>query len=255
MNETSGPRCEDAVEKAVDKAAHEIIHEIVTHFSEHATTINEIIVVPITLLMRIIRTHDAIQILLKEKHPSEAAVLALTQFELRLDLAYTAHDVKHAAAWLGYENLEWPLLSMKKKIDTLFSDTAERENLKKIFTYLSGIKHGNPVYSELGFPGRMSGLKMMISSGPILDEFQEQLSEGIHGYAVYQLAWSSQVINRFTAKYADVCMEVRRNVRDLATTLHPLELEFRDFLENVARHRPGHFGVNRFKRIEATDDI
>lgn len=255
MNDQSSPKFDEALEKAVRDAAHEITLEIMNYFFKEGATINEIITVPITLLGRIIRTHDAIQLLLKEDHPSEAAVLALTQFELRLDLAYTADDVKHAAEWLEHEKLELSLLSVKKKIETLFGDGAERENLSKIFKYLSGIKHGNPVYSELGFPGRISGGKIRISTGPIGDDFEKQFTEAVYKYALYQLAWSTQVLNVCTAKYAKVDKAIRQNVRDLYVTLHPFEQQFRQFLENVAEHRPGHFGIKSRKRTETADKI
>ncbi len=236
-------------------AAFEITSGIMNYFFKEGATINEIIIVPITLLGRIIRTHDAIQLLLKEEHPSEAAVLALTQFELRLDLAYTADDVKHAAAWLEHEKLERSLLSVKNKIETLFEDEAARENLSEIFTYLSGIKHGNPVYSELGFPGRVSGGEIRISTGPIGDDFEKQFPEAVYKYALYQLAWSTQVLNVCAAKYAKVDKAVRQNVRDLYATLHPFEQEFRQFLENVAEHRPGQFGIKSIKRTKMADKI
>lgn len=255
MHDKTSPKFDEAFEITVRDAALEITSGIMNYFFKEGATINEIIIVPITLLGRIIRTHDAIQLLLKEEHPSEAAVLALTQFELRLDLAYTADDVKRAAAWLEHEKLERSLLSVKKKIETLFKDEAERENLSEIFKYLSGIKHGNPVYSELGFPGRVSGGKIRISTGPIGDDFEKQFSEAVYKYALYQLAWSSQVMNVCTAKYAKVDKAVRQNVRDLYATLHPFEHEFRQFLENVAEHRPGHFGIKSIKRTKMADKI
>ncbi len=255
MHDKTSPKSDEALEKAVRDAAHEIASEIVNYFFTEGATINEIIIVPITLLGRIIRTHDAIQLLLKEEHPSEAAVLALTQFELRLDLAYTADDVKHAAAWLEHEKLERSLLSVKEKIETLFKDETEREKLSEIFKYLSGIKHGNPVYSELGFPGRVSGRKILISTGPIGDDFEKQFTEGVYKYALYQLAWSAQVLNVHTAKYAKVDKGVRQNVQKLCATIRPFEQEFRQFLENVAEHRPGHFGIKSIKLTKTADKM
>lgn len=255
MHDTTSPKFDVALEKAVRAAAHDITMEIVNHFFSEGTTVNEIVIVPVTLLGRIIRTHDAIQLLLNEQHPSEAAILALTQFELRLDLAFTANDVKHAAAWLEHEVLSWSLLSMKKKIENLFTDKAERERLNAIFTYLSGIKHGNPVYSELGFPGRVSGRQVQISTGPLGDEFEKQFSEVVFKYALYQLAWSANVLNVCIAKYATVDKAIRQNVRDLCATLYPFEQEFRQFLADVAKHRPGHFGVKSIKRTKTADKI
>ena len=255
MRDKTSLKFDQALEKTVRHAAHEITNEIVTYFSKEGAEANEIIAVPITLLCRIIRTHDAIQLLLKETHPTEAAVLALTQFELRLDLVYTADDVKHAAAWFEHEKLKWSLLPVNEKIKNLFKDEAERKNLSEIFKYLSGIKHGNPAYSELGFPGRVSGGKISISTGPIGDDFEKQFTEAVYKYALYQLAWSAQVLNVRTAKYTRVNMAVRQNVHDLFTTLRPFEQEFRQFLENVAKHRPGHFGIKSIKRTKTVDKI
>ena len=146
-------------------------------------------------------------------------------------------------------------MNVKEKIETLFKDKAEREKLSEIFKYLSGIKHGNPVYSELGFPGRVSGRNVLISTAPIGDNFENQFSEAVYKYALYQLAWSTQVLNVCTAKYAKVDKAVRQNVRDLCATVHPFEQEFRQFLENVAEHRPGHFGIKSIKLTKTADKM
>ena len=42
---------------------------------------------------------------------------------------------------------------MKAKLEKLLKP-AEAARLYETFGYLSGIKHGNPRYSELAFPGR-----------------------------------------------------------------------------------------------------
>ena len=99
---------------------------IVSYFHDEKEPVNEIIFVPTTIMSRIFRTHDAIGVLLKNNHPSEAALLTLPQFELRLDIAHTASDIKHSTAWLDHEDKKWSLLAVKSKIDTLFSEGAER---------------------------------------------------------------------------------------------------------------------------------
>lgn len=252
MQEIADLKSDEALEKAVREAAHEMINQIISYFFKEGTTINEIIIVPINIMSRIVRVHDAIQLLIKEQHPSEAAVLALTQFELRLDLAYTASDVKHAAAWLEHENTKWPLMSVKGKMDLLFKESKEVDDLSAIFVYLSGIKHGNPVYSELGFPGRAFGQSVKISTGPLHDDFENELSSAVFKYSIFQTAWSAQVLNFCIAKYARMDSSIRENVRNLCISLQPFQKEFRVFLQNVAEHRPGHFGIKSYKRTETT---
>ena len=239
---------DSALAKEVREAAHETVTAIMEYFVREQTKINEIIIVPYTIMARIVRTNDAIQLLLKEGHPSEAAVLVLTEFELRLDLAYVAHDVKHAAAWLDHENTKWSLITVGDKINTLFSDEAERAKLGKIFRFLSGIKHGNPVFSELGFPARIEGRTVQVSTGEISDDFSKDFTAMISAYSTYQLAWSSQVIAVYTGKYAKIDIALRRKVRDLARKLHPVEQMLSDFLTAAISGRSGHLGMKKWKR-------
>ena len=68
MQDKASPKFDESLEKAVRDAAHEITLAMMTYFVEQEVTINEIVLVPVTLLGRIIRTHDAIQLLVKEQH-------------------------------------------------------------------------------------------------------------------------------------------------------------------------------------------
>jgi hypothetical protein len=212
------------IQERVRSSAHKLIFQIGTYFSEG--TMNEIIIVPLTIIARIIRTHDAIILLLKNAHPSEAAILTLTQFELRLDLGYTASDVKHAGLWLDHLDKKWSLTSVTKKLDTFFKGTEERKTMGRIFEQLSGIKHGNPVYSELGFPGRVVGRTIQASTGDIEDDFSRRFTDALSGYAAYQLSWSSQVLNKFTGQYAKIDKDLRLSIDDYFAKLRPIEKKF-----------------------------
>jgi len=227
----------------VDEAAHELVKEIMDFFATGDRTVNEIIIVPLIIVARVIRTHRAIELLVDEGHPTEAAILALTQFELRLDLAYTAVDVKRAAAWLEHENTKWSLLPVKDKIAKLFSSKKEREMLGDVFEYLSGIKHGNPIFSELGFPVRSEGKHFVVTTGEIDDELTRSFGDLLFAYSAYQLAWSSQVLNVHTAQYASVKKALRVEIQELAKKLHPVEEELHTYCEALVRKRPGHLGI------------
>lgn len=233
----------------VREAATDLTGQIVAYFRSEQTPINESIFVPLLIIARIIRTHDAIQLLLKHAHVSEAAVLTLTQFELRLDLAYTAHEPSHATEWAAHENMRWSVAQkMETKIKGLFSEHEDRKRLTEIFYYLSGIKHGNPLYSALGFPARGNGLGLEISTGEIVDEFSEEFSRKIASYSKYQLAWSSQVLNVCTGQYAVVDTHLRHAIRDFYLKLVPDEEVFRQYLAKLVTQNQGPFGLKLWKR-------
>ena len=248
MSRRSIPAADEALALEVRNTAHELMTGIVSYFHDEKEPVNEIIFVPTTIMSRIFRTHDAIGVLLKNNHPSEAAVLTLTQFELRLDIAHTASDIKHSTAWLDHEDKKWSLLAVKNKIATLFSEGAERADLYSIFQNLSGIKHGNPVYSELAFPAHVSDTGIVISTGESADAFTEEYANMILGYSTYQVAWSSHVLNDYVARYALVDPVVRRKIRDLASELHLVQREFCEFLEDLVSRRKTAFGMKARRR-------
>jgi hypothetical protein len=239
------PRVDEATTQKAYDAALNLIAQIGGYFAD-GKTINEIIFVPLAIMSRIIRTHDAIGLLLKNEHYQEAAVLALTQFELRFDLLYVASDIKRAAQWVEHENPKALTQSMKSKLKALFpSATADR--LYETFGYLSGIKHGNPLYSELGFPGRESRGRFAFSTGPINDRFAKAFSKALFAYATYQLVWAAQVVNKLVAQYAVVEKKPRQDVQDLYMTLRPVEADFRRFLKNKVSARKTFFGIKALK--------
>jgi hypothetical protein len=233
----------------VRDAALQLTSQIAAYFHAEQTVANEIIIVPLLIVARILRTYDAIQLLLNNRYVSEAAVLSLTQFELRLDLAYTAHNVEHASEWLDHEKLTVSIAQrMEKKIDSLFTDKDDRARLGDIFKYLSGIKHGNPMYSSLGFPARGNGAELKISTGEIADEFSEEFSRQVASYSIYQLAWSSQVLNVCTGQYATVDIDLKKSSHELYRKLLPVEEAFRQYLCKIVSQNRGSFNLRRWKR-------
>jgi hypothetical protein len=103
-------------------------------------------------------------------------------------------------------------------------------------------------YSELGFPVRHEGGQLMISTGEITDGFSKAFGDLVSLYSSYQVGWSSQVLNVFTAKYAKIDRTIEHRVRELARALHPVEEEFRLFLNGVVTGGKGAFGMKAFKR-------
>jgi hypothetical protein len=195
-----------------------------------------------------LRTHDAVALLLKDKHYSEAAVLVLTQFELRFDLLYVSSDIKHATAWVEHEKPTMLNIAMKAKLNKLFKP-AEADRLYETFGYLSGIKHGNPLYSELAFPVRSRARRFMISTGPIEDRFAKMFSDALLAYSTYQVAWSAQVVSKLISTYAVMDHERRVRVHRNYIRLQHLESDFRRFLKRKVSTRRTFFGIKARKRI------
>jgi hypothetical protein len=78
--------------REVRDKAHKLLADISLYFYETKTPVNEIIFVPSSLFGRIIGTHDSIGTLLSDDYVVDAAIITLAQFELRFQLAWTAHD-------------------------------------------------------------------------------------------------------------------------------------------------------------------
>lgn len=237
-----------AIVKEVREAGHELIRQMCDYFIREQISLSEIVLAPMIIFSRIVRTYDAIKALISDEFYTEAAVLVLTQFELRLDIAYTASEIEHATKWLSHEDRKWQVMSIKKKIATLFDDEAERSKLNEIAEHLHGIKRGNPIYSELGFPVRQDGRRVMITTGEITDGFSKDFGSFVSVYSSYQLGWSSQVLNVCTAKYTKIDLSIRQQVGDLVRTLHPIEEEFRVFLNGIMGRGKGAFGLKPFRR-------
>jgi hypothetical protein len=231
---------------------HKLFTKTIAYFCARQQIVSEAILVPMAIFSRIVCTHDAIETLIAEGFYTEAAVLVLTQLELRLDIAYTASLPERATEWLSHEDRKWQVMTIGRKIKTLFTNGSESARLEEIAQYLHGIKHGNPVYSELGFPMRFNGHELMVSTGPITDEFTGQFAKLVGAYSVYQLAWASHVLNLYIAKYAKIDRVLRYKVRDLVPTLHPAEEELQRFLGAVATRGTGAFGMKPFKRRDRT---
>jgi hypothetical protein len=210
--------------------------------------INEHILAPMILMARIIRTHDAIGSLCDEMFYTEAATLLLTQFDLRLDLWFVCYKPENATLWMGHDDKKWPVSSTKGKIDTLVKPGEEHDRLAEIYTYLSGIKHANPVYGMLGFPVEVDGGNLVLSTGNVGSGFTVEFGDIVRAYSLYQLASSAQVMNVYPIRYTVIKKEPREEVRRLARKLYPVEEKFREFMQGIVSAPRGPFGFQRQKK-------
>jgi hypothetical protein len=131
LSRTSRPQVDEATSKEVHDAAVNLVAQIVTYYAG-GRTLNEIILAPLAIMSRIIRTHDAILLLLEKEHYQEAGVLTLTQFELRFDLLYVASNFKRATRWVEHDNPRALNENMKAKLKALFR-AAQAERLYETF--------------------------------------------------------------------------------------------------------------------------
>jgi hypothetical protein len=131
---------------------------------------------------------------------------------------------------------------MKEKLAKLFKP-AEAARLYETFGYLSGIKHGNPLYSELAFPGRSRAGHIVIATGPIEDRFAKKFSDVLRAYSIYQVAWSAQVFSHLISKYALMDPARRVRVHSNFKALTHLESDFRRFFRHKLSARNTFFGI------------
>jgi hypothetical protein len=227
--------------KAISEAALFLMKSVLDYFREQKITINEIIFVPSAIMSRILQTHDAIALLLKNGHHSEAAVLSLTQFELRFDLLYVSSDIKNATAWVEHSDHRTLNIGMRAKLKKLVPREADR--LYETFSYLSGIKHGNPLYSELAFPGRSRAPRVVFATGPIDDKFSKTFADKLLAYSTYQVAWAAQVINLLISKYAIIEHERRTQAHRNYIKVKHVESDFLRFLRRKISSRKTFFGI------------
>lgn len=94
------------------------------------------------IVVRMVQTQHAIELLIDRGHYAEAAVLTLTQLEMALDAEYIGDDVARSKEWIEHGKLYRAPWSVNSKI------TALRTNDKFMFGFLSAIKHGNPVVND-----------------------------------------------------------------------------------------------------------
>ena len=125
------------VSNEAHEAALKLILGIGSYFAEGDRTINEIIFVPMAIMARIVRVHEATVTLLKEGYVSEGAILTLAAFELRVDLLDVASDIKRATAWVEHSDPKQKSAKMKPTLDRLFGK-APADRMYEIFRTLSG---------------------------------------------------------------------------------------------------------------------
>jgi hypothetical protein len=227
----------------VRQKAHDLVASTLLYFYENNKYINEIIFVPAAIFSRIIETHDSVGLLLDAGQVVDACIITLAQFGLRIQLAWTAHDIENASKWGAHADTIYTPRKIRNTIEKLYPESDERAYLKSIYTHLLGIKHGNPFMSDLVFPVRTGKGSFSLSTGTIEDEFSSHFSKLLREFSVYQVAWCSQVMNLYVAKYANVEYGLRERLRQIGLQFAPAEERLTSFMEEVTKRQQGFLGL------------
>jgi len=179
-------------------------------------TVNELFSVPLILITRIIRSQEAIEFLLEKDYSAEAAVIALTQFELRLDILYIDTNVRRATQWIKHKSKVYHPWKVNDKIDKVYGlDPKRRDAQHESFQMLSAVKHGNPLSGEFGFPVRMKGNKISGTTGQINDSLTLRYKVTICGFCVYQLLEALEGVSRTFSKFININNDLSQELAHL----------------------------------------
>jgi hypothetical protein len=124
--------------------------------------------VALLLFARVDTGMQAVGLLLQHGLTTEAGVITLSMFEMKLDMLYVGTDAARGDFWLTHANPLRQPWKVTHKIDALYTGEA-REWEQATFAFLSAIKHGNPVSGPAGFPERGSRELWEIKTGGFED--------------------------------------------------------------------------------------
>lgn len=168
-------------------------------------TVNELFWVPLILISRILRTQEAIELLLKEGYLAEGAIIALTQFELRLDIFYIDVNIRRATQWVEHESEKHHPWKVKDKIEEIYDINPKKKDAQqRIFQMLSAVKHGNPVAGGFGFSVRSDGKILSGTTGEVNDSLALSYKIAVCGFCIYQLLESLEGVSRAFSKFIKI---------------------------------------------------
>ena len=229
---------------AMSKSAREFCHRFLLSCltSSKGCTVNELFSVQSFIIARIVRSQEALELLLKEGFSIEAAVVALSQFELCLDVLYIDGNVQRATKWIGHDSKRYQPWKVTDKINEVYRLDRKRKDAQyKIFEMLSSVKHGNPTASGFGFPIRTEGRKVSVITGEIDDPFALSYKLTICGFCTCQLLEALEGVKRAFSKFINIdnglCKELahllQESKRKMAQIMHHIDM-VEDVLKNTA---------------------
>lgn len=182
------------------KRAEKVLHECST--SSIGQPLPQHFALMLFFLAKVLRCHKSIGILVGRGLSSEAASIATTQFEVRLDALFLRSDSQRMADWLSHRNPYREPWRAVEKIGSLFGvDTPKADWNREVFKILSQCKHGNPLAAEFVFPHSIDGGKLSMDLGSRSGVYPEFM-------AVFVTAASSYHV-------ADVCLALHESLTEV----------------------------------------
>lgn len=155
-------------------------------------TIGESFWVPALLLSKVLRCHEAVQSLVKIRLSSEAASVAITEYEVRLDILFIELDPSRATTWVEHTNPSRQPWSATQKRNEIYGSRPKALRTEvEMYQALSAVKHANPLAGRFALPLTKKGKNWTISSGPLDDpteEFQEKVTVTLSSLLVLESA-------------------------------------------------------------------
>lgn len=218
---------EKAIESALEFAnrVHKFVNDMLGASVRNAkgTVVNEFYFVPMTLLARALGHHRAIALLVKEGYPTEAAIVALTQFELCLDILYMSDDPSRATAWMQHGSETRQPWNVTDKIKAVYStDPETREGNHGAFRNLSQIKHANPLAGPQGFPMRWSGPIVTVQTNPDPDQLAEVWSLVVLLFCCHKVLEAAAAVRRCHSQFVDLEESLERQLASFMVECHRL---------------------------------
>ncbi len=131
--------------------------------SLNSAPMNELRFVQFSLLARTFRLLRGIHTLVRERQPTEAGILTLSLFEVRLDAQYIGANIDRAHHWMTHDSELHQAWTVRSKINELYPRPEERDAQLQFFAFLSQLKHANPRAGSLAFGFRLNGNSTTLS--------------------------------------------------------------------------------------------
>ena len=209
----------EGYEQLSKKCSATVIRFLAEHLNRlEGRLVNELYWVQLLLLSRILRCHSAVRLLVREGLCSEAAIIALTQFETSLDALYIGLNVSRATTWVEHTSERSQPWSVGNKIREIYASDPHRMDANfAVFRDLSQIKHSNPAAGGFGFPVRREGDTLQLSTGPMEDVFEEFQGRLLLAFSSFSLLEVFEVAGAAFGKFESMPEEYLVEIAALKT--------------------------------------
>lgn len=110
------------------------------------------------LLVKLLRCHRAVRLLVSAGFAPEAATVVTTQFEVMLNIKYAAPDLRRVREWYEHTSQNRQPWTVRQMIEEVAESIPEEKKFLSIwFEHLCKLKHGNPTLGPECYPWERQG--------------------------------------------------------------------------------------------------